>query len=253
MKKYALILFLFILTFTIAKSESDFKALFKKANSEYMKDNYQKASESYQQIIKDGFVSSNVYYNLGNCYFRMKNYGKAILFYEKARRLNPSDESINLNLRIANLKIVDKIRPVPEFFINSFLKNLAMSQSADTFSWFGVFFIWIGLILVALIFLSNKISIKKTAFVSAVVVLIFIISSFYLAYESNEFLKNTSEGIVLTPSVYVKSSPDSGSLDAFILHEGTKFRIIDNLGTWTKIKISNGNIGWLDKSVYQEI
>jgi hypothetical protein len=101
--------------------------------------------------------------------------------------------------------------------------------------------------------MNNKISIKKASFAGAVVSLFIVVFSFYLAYESNQFLKKTNEGIVLVPSVYVKSSPDTESLDVFILHEGTKFAIMDNLGNWTKIKIVNGNIGWVDKSVFQKI
>jgi uncharacterized protein YgiM (DUF1202 family) len=114
-------------------------------------------------------------------------------------------------------------------------------------------FVWISLALVIALFMNNKVAIKKTAFAGIILCLIVVISSFYLAYESNIYLKETNEGVVLAPSVYVKSSPDKESLDAFILHEGTKFTILDNLSNWTKIKIANGNIGWVEENVFQKI
>jgi tetratricopeptide (TPR) repeat protein len=253
MKKLIIFIILLFAFISGTFAAQDVNELFKKANRSYMKEHFKDAALKYQDIIQEGFVSSNVYYNLGNCYFRMKDYGKAILFFERAKRLDPSNESINLNLKIANLKIVDKIKPLPEFFIFSIIKKLAIGQSADTYSYIGVSFIWIGLLLVVALFMNNKISIKKLAFAGAIVCLIMVVSSFYLAHESNKYLKKTNEGIVLAPSVYVKSSPDTESLDAFILHEGTKFTILDNLSSWTKIKIANGNIGWIDKSVFQKI
>lgn len=253
MKKSILILLLFLSFILSSYAAKDMNDLFKKANREYMKENFKNASLKYQEIIQQGFISSNLYFNLGNCYFRMKDYGKAILFYEKAKRLDPSDESINLNLKIANLKIVDKIKPLPDFFLFSFFKKMAISQSADNFSYLGVVFIWIGLLLVVALFMNNKPGIKKVAFVGAILSLFVVTTSFYLAHESNKYLKETNEGIILAPSVYVKSSPDTESLDAFILHEGTKFTIMDNLGNWTKIKIANGNIGWVDINVFQKI
>ncbi|OGU60684.1 MAG: hypothetical protein A2X64_08145 [Ignavibacteria bacterium GWF2_33_9] len=255
MKKIFLLFILNILiqNFTFASDEINANEAFRKANNAYMKEDFKGAALLYQDIIKNGFVSANVYYNLGNCQFRLKNYGKAILNFEKAKRLAPSDESINLNLKIANLKIVDKIKPLPEFFLFSYLNGIAKSHETDTFSWWGILFIWIAVIFVGFLIVSNKAFLKKVSFGFVLLFFLIAASSFYLAYQSNHFLKETNEGIILTPSVYVKSSPDSEALDAFILHEGTKFMIIDNLGHWTKIKIANGNIGWIDKETFQEI
>jgi len=158
------------------------------------------------------------------------------LFYERAKRLDPSNESINLNLKIANLKIVDKIKPIPEFFITKFLKNLAKSKSADTFSWLGILFIWIGFIFLTALFMNNKIRLKSFI-CGAVVSLFIVVFSFYLAYESNQFLKKTNEGIVLVPSVYVKSSPDTESLDVFILHEEPNLQLWTIWVTGPKLKL----------------
>ncbi len=160
MKRIIYVVLLSFLVIGTAFAEKSNKEIFQNANRYFLKENYKEA-QTISGNHSDGFISSNVYFNLGNCYFREKDYGKAILFYERAKRLDPSNESINLNLKIANLKIVDKIKPIPEFFITKFLKNLAKSKSADTFSWLGILFIWIGFIFLTALFMNNKISIKK--------------------------------------------------------------------------------------------
>jgi len=251
MKKLIFVLLLFLIVIKVEAS-SEPVDLFKQANNEYANKNYSKSIELYEKIIKQGFINSNVYYNLGNAYYRNQELGKAILYYKKAQKLAPEDESIQLNLKIANLKTVDKIKKVPQFFLYAFFENTYKNILPGKAAIISLILWFLGFALIATFIISKNSLIKKVTFFATIVAFIISIFFFYISVESINYHNNETEGVIITPSVYVKSSPDANALDAFILHEGTSFTIIDKLNNWFKIKLESGNIGWVQSSVMEK-
>jgi tetratricopeptide (TPR) repeat protein len=242
------IFILLLITVTVKAEEAD--SLLLKANKYYQKQNFSEAIVIYKQILDKGYRTGEVYYNLGNAYFRMNQIPRAILMFERAKKISPEDDDVEFNLKIANLKIVDKIEPIPKFFITQWLESLESSFSSATWSVIFVFFIWLLFICIAVFYISWNSLIKRITFGIGVISIIIIISSIIFAFSMSQYEESNNTAIIFTPNVYVKSSPDEGSTDLFILHEGTKVEIMDELGSWKKIKLANGSIGWLpDNSI----
>lgn len=245
---YIILLFFFVSVNSFSKLND-----FNKANELFNAGEYKASADIYEALIVEGYKESEVYYNLGNSYFRLNNIPKAILNYERAKKLNPSDDDIDFNLQIANLKIVDKFEPIPKLFLIEWYETLITLLYSGDWGYVIVSSVWLFFILLFLIFFGFFPGIRKylvlLLFISFTIVLI---SSFfgYKAYK-NENTQNY--GIIYQPSVYVKSAPDPGSTDLFILHEGTKILIMEGIDNWIQIKLENGDIGWIDKSTIEII
>ena len=229
------------------------KELIEKGNKEYKSGDYVSAIITYQKMIETGNVSPELYYNTGNAYFKANDNARAILYYERAKRMKPSDEDINFNLKLANSKIIDKIDVLPGlFFVNwwNFAGTL-FSHSGWAIVSILAFCLMLGLFLFYLF--GNSLSLRKISFFSGIAFMgIFVLS---LLFARKQFLlsNNTDEAIIMSPVVNVKSSPDIQATDIFVIHDGTKVKIIDNIGSWYEIKIPSGNKGWIDRAVFETI
>ena len=204
-------------------------------------------------MIDQGYVSSGLYYNLANAFFKLNDIPSAILYYEKALKLNPKDEDINFNLRLANSRIIDKIEPVPEFFLKKWWKQIVHIMGPDQWARLGIVIFVSILVLLSVFFLSRSVILRKTAFWTGMILLVIFVFSMYTGYYGHQELKKEHDGIIFTPTVTVKSSPTDNSVDLFVIHEGTKVRILDDLEGWTEIRIANGSVGWVKKGDYKPI
>ncbi len=251
MKYLSVYIFLLILSFGASAQSND--QLVSEANKAYTDGKYKHAIELYEKILSNGYESYELYYNLGNSQFKMNNYPGAIYYYEKALELNPGDENTEFNLKIANSKIIDKIEEVPIPFYKKWIIESGNFLTVD--SWAIViiisFIIFLSLIIIYLIAIPTRV--RKLAFWSAAMVLLFFFSFNFLAYQQYGRVKNSFEAIVFDPSVNVKSSPDEKSTDIFVIHDGTKVKIRDRIGDWVEIYIANGSIGWVKASAIKEI
>ena len=221
---------------------------FMKANFYYNESKYDTALVIYEGILKDGFVSAPLLYNIGNTYFKMRNYPMAILNYEKALKLDPTDEDIRQNLVIANALITDKIEPLPVFFVTKWWRNLGNMLTAN--SWATVTLVILGIFLLLLyLYLTARTSGgKKATFFLGIIMILLLICSGIIAFQKYQYLNERNEAIIMKPTITVKSSPSSTGVDLFVLHEGTKVTILDKDGDWDKIKIADGSVGWLPSS-----
>ncbi len=233
-------------------SEKDALKIYHEANIAYQKLDYEKSILKYEELIKNKQVSPEVFFNLGNAYFKAGNFAKAILNYERAKKLEPEDEDANFNLKIASLKVVDKIESVPEIFYKRWINNLSTIMPADTFSILFILLIWLLFASAALYVAGHTVRIRKISFVLIIFFLCLSTAAGILASRSHARAIVDKQGIIMTSSVYVKSSPDEKGNDLFILHEGTKAEVLDELNGWRKIRIANGGIGWM-KSDEMEI
>lgn len=216
-----------------------------KAKKAYMAGFYENAIAIYEKVIADGLVSSELYYNLGNAYFKTNNLPSAILNYERALKLNPGDEDISYNLGVANSRIVDKIEVLPELFYIRWWKDLKTWFSPDGWTLLGIGSFSLLFIFAALFLLSRSITGRKIYFLSGVIILLINIVSGIITWQTNTEAQKQNTAIVFTPTLPVKSSPDDSSIDLFVIHEGLKVTVTDNLGEWGEIRIANGSKGWV--------
>ncbi|GAA4089506.1 tetratricopeptide repeat protein [Mucilaginibacter panaciglaebae] len=220
--------------------------LFKKANALYAKSQYKQAADAYQQILDAGYQSAGVYFNLGNAHYKQGELPDALLYYEKARRLAPGDDDINFNIRLANSKTVDKIDEVPEFFLSRWWKGFILSFSADKLATTAIILMLVGSALLIWYFFAIASGLKKFSFFSAIFFFFLAICTVTIAASQLSYFDSNKQAIVFTPSVNVKTSPADAVSTAFVLHEGTKVNVLgSNGGGWLKIKLANGNEGWI--------
>ena len=234
----------------LAQSPDD---LMKSANKFYQDGNYQLAAESYQKILGQGFESGALYYNLGNAYFKTGKLGYAIYSYEKGLKIEPNDEDLSYNLKIANSRTVDKITELPKLFLVSWWDGLVTSLNVSGWSFVVIIIFWILLASIAVYFFSRKAILQKISFLSSSASLALLIIAAVLLFARVNREAATNYGIMLDQTYSVKVSPDSKSNDAFVIHEGIKFAIEDHVNDWTKIRLIDGKVGWIQKNVFGQI
>lgn len=215
------------------------------ATDAYSKGEYSKAIEIYENALKENGESAAVYFNLGNCYYKMDKIGPAILNYERSLLLNPGDEDARFNLEIAKLKTTDKIEPIDLFFLTDWTRAIQNLLSTNTWSYFGIctFLLLIGCLF--LFFFSRKIFLKKVGFYAGIGFLVITMASNIFAYNQKKKLTDRNTAIIFAATITLKSSPDNSGTDLFVLHEGTKVTIKSKLGEWSEVVIADGHIGWI--------
>lgn len=251
MKQYIVLFFLLICTLLVKASEV--QVLIAKANRAYAAGAYTEASETYKKVVALGLESGDLYYNMGNAYFKMNDYAHAILYYERAKRLDPGNEDIDFNLKVANNKIADQIEPLPELFYKRWYYGIVNSFPSDTWARTGIFFFILSLFLGAVYLMSRVLILRKTGFWIGALLFLFSLFSLLFAWSGHSAIQNAHEAILISPTVTIKSSPDEKSVDLFVLHEGTKVQLKDQIGNWYEIRIANGSVGWIPASAVEKI
>jgi len=238
---------------SLSANASDPATEFAKANGFYQKQNYDSAAKIYEQLVSQEYLSTEVYFNLANCYYKLDRISRAILNYERALKINPDDEDAAFNLKVAQLKVVDKIEPVPEIFYVRWIKSVSGTFTTDGWSRFIIGCTWIMFLFAVIYILSARTTIKRIAFVLASFFLIVIVCSWVLSRQSYADHVSQKSAVVMSVSAYVKSSPGDNNTDLFLLHEGTRVDILDEFENWVKIRIANGSVGWLKSSEMEVI
>ncbi len=250
--KHIILSILFLLSGIGLQAASN-DSLMAAGNNYYDEGLYNDAITSYLEIFDHGYESASLYYNLGNAYFKLDDMPSAILYYEKAKKLDPNNEDILFNLNVANSKIPDKIEAVPELFYKRWWNSFYNMFSVNTWAQIAVGIFIVTLVCITLFFLSPYRMTRKLAFWFGIVFLTLTIFTFGLASQKYYYSKKHNEAIVFTPTITIKSSPNRNSVDLFVIHEGTKILIIDKLENWYEIRIANGSIGWLPAEAVKTI
>ncbi len=252
MKKHVILFFL-LFGFIGLNANTTNQSLLTKANQQYDAGRYNEAIKTYYQILENKVESAQLYYNIGNAYFKLKDLSSAILYYEKAKKLSPNDKDILYNLGIANSRIVDKIEVVPQIIFKRWWNSFYNIFSTNNWAKVAIVLFFITLAFSAIFLLSQQRFIKKLFFLFGLIFLLLSISSFFVSYQKYYYTKNHKEAILFEPTITVKSSPNKNSVDLFVIHEGTKVYILDKIGDWIEIKIANGSIGWLKENLVKYI
>ena len=222
-------------------------------DSAYMKNDYASAIQIYEALLNRG-EAADIYYNLGNSYYKAGDIAKAILNYERALLLQPGNGDIRANLEIARSKTVDKVEPVPEIFFVSWTKSLINSMSVDSWAVCGVVCFILLIVSFYLFIFSKQIVLKKAGFISGIVFLAVTILANVFANQQKDELTNRNSAIVINPSVTVRSTPSESGTSLFILHEGHKVGVKDgSMKDWKEIRLEDGKVGWVPASAIEII
>jgi len=223
------------------------------ADSAYARGEYQQAIKDYEALLKQG-ASADLYYNLGNAYYRTENITCAVLNYERALLLSPGDRDIRFNLQIAQSKTIDKIVPESEMFFFTWYRSLVNLMSVDGWARTSLVSLALVIILLLVYLFSDRIWLRKIGFFGGFVLLVLFILSNVFAWQQKQNFLYRKGAIVIAPSVTVKSTPASNGTDLFVLHEGTKVTITDgSMKGWKEIRIADGKEGWLESKQLEEI
>lgn len=227
--------------------------LFYKGNEAYAAEDFEQSIEHYEAVYSQGFESKELHFNLGNAYYKMRNYPKAILNYERALRLDPLNENVRFNLEKSRVYIIDQVDVIPEFILKRLVRGIVELFSSNIWAMISLVSFALGLFLLLLYFLSLKIMLKRLGFFAGIIALAIAVATFFIADSAKKIMMESGGAIVMTPTVTVKGSPNETSTDLFIIHEGLKVYLLDQLNDWYEIKLSDGKQGWVRKSDIETI
>jgi tetratricopeptide (TPR) repeat protein len=246
MKRILIFILLIAPFFSFAQETNE--QLWEKANAYYTTEEYQQAVSAYEQILATGEESAKVYFNLGNAYFKTGDINNAILNYERAKVLAPHDEDIAFNLQVANQYVVTQIEELPKPFFLRWKDSVINKYPADTWATISIASFVLFLLLLGAFFFSKTVAVKRLSFWVGIFAV--LLSGFAVSHAAQQKarINNRNTAIVFCPRVTVKSSPSETGTDLFLIYEGLKLEITDQLDSWTEIKLADGNQGWLPDS-----
>lgn len=217
-------------------------------DSAYIRNDFASAIQIYESLLRKG-EAADVYYNLGNSYYKVNEIAKAILNYERALLLQPGNGDIRANLEIARSKTVDKVETVPEVFFVTWTKALINSMSVDAWAVCGVVSFLLLIVSLYFFIFSKQVVLKKVGFITGIVFLIVVVMTNVFAFKQKKELLNRDSAIIMNPSVTVRSTPSENGTSLFILHEGHKVDIKDSsMKDWKEIRLEDGKVGWVPVS-----
>lgn len=241
------------LAFTVAAYTQDADELMQQAGNYYRNGEFDKAIEIYEELISEGYEGVSLYFNLGNSYYRIGKIGYAILNYERALKLSPTDEDSKHNLAFANLSTVDRIQPLPEFFLFEWWESILALLSVNGGTFITFFFYLLLLFLIVAYFFAKTVSQQKLILFSGLATLLLLLLSISLLIVKINKEQTVISGVVIEQSITVKTSPDLKSTDAFVIHEGLKVNLEDQLDEWVKIRLADGKVGWIENTAVERI
>ncbi len=245
--KFVSLLFIMALIFSanVFSQSNELQKVFDDGNKLYLEQKYNVAIAKYESIVKNGFESGAVYFNLGNSYYKSGNIARAILNYERAKKLLPADEDVDFNLQLANVQVIDKIDAIPELFIYRWLNSLLTIFSTTTMLWLMYLLFIVALISFSLFLFSQSYALRRYSLMTGLVLTGFLTAGIanYLIQSHRE--ANTEFAIVLTDVANIKSAPDNKGNDQFVIHRGLKVQVLDAVNNWKKIRLVDGKVGWI--------
>ncbi len=237
--------FSFLVSFALTKAEAD--AL-------YEKEQYKEAAAAYEAVLKNEGVAAEVYYNLGNCYYKQDEIPLAVLNYERAFLLDPGDADIRANLALARGKTIDKVVPPSEMFFVTWWRDLTNCMSINAWTITGVVAFILMLVGISVYVFMSQLTLRKIGVYGAMTMLVIVLIANLAALSQHADLTHRDTAIIMAPAVTVKSSPSETSTDLFLIHEGSKVQILDgSMKEWLEVKFEEGKQGWVPVSTLEII
>ncbi len=242
---------IFLTQFSVAQSEE--QSTFQSANQAFSNKNYDHAIQLYESILGKDIQSPELYFNLGNCFFQKKEWGKTILNYERALLLDPNDPEILQNLELAKSETIDEIAVLPNFFLARWWVQVRDLTHSGLWSIFGILLFWVGIAGIILWILGKERQQRKRGFLGGMTILGLSLVVFALAYSSYQVQQKSGSAIIMSKETSLKTLPDEISNEILPLHEGIKVEIIEKVTSWYKVRLDNGEVGWIIQSDLEEI
>lgn len=230
--------------FSASYAES-YQQLMQRANTAYQQQQYAEAVALYQQIADAGNEGSVLYYNLGNAYYKTDDLSHALLWYERALRLDPRNEDIKHNIAFVNRQLVDRIEVLPELFITRWWNALSKSLTSNTWAILSIIFCALMFLSVVLLLVARRPWLRSLGLATTVLCLLLTVFPIIFAHKEAVRYEKFPEAIVMQPVLNAKSTPNATGNDLFVIHEGLKVGVTDRLNDWLEIKLPNGEKGWV--------
>jgi len=245
-------LFLFLLLTGISHGLTAQEAV-KEAETAYAQENYAQAIELYESVLKNFGDSYEIYYNLGNAYYKTGKIASAILNYERALLIHPGDKEVRFNLDIARLRTIDKIEPLGELFLTKWIRAAQNLFGVDTWAGISIICFILFIACLTLFFFAKWMRLRKMGFYLGIGLLFIVICANLFAWEQKKALVERNDAIIFASTVTIKSSPDASGKELFLLHEGVKVHIKSSIGEWNEIELEDGSIGWIHRKDIEKI
>lgn len=224
------------------------------AEKAYLNGDYTGAIQIYESLLEGGKESAALYYNLGNCYYKVGQIARAILNYERSLLLDPSDSDVLFNLELAKNKTVDRLTPMRELFFITWAKNIASLCSSDAWAICSIIAFFLLFVFLSLYLFFHKLLWRKIGLLGALFTLFFCLIANICASYQKDKLQERNYAIVIVPTVTARSTPDRGGTELFVLHEGIKVKLKDvSMREWKEILLEDGNVGWIPSAAIEEI
>ena len=243
------IFYILLLIFQISLAQNAFD----QGNKFYGKENYEAAITSYQSVINSGKQSAELYFNLGNCYYKLHKVAPAIYNYEKALLLSPNDTEIKTNLEFARKMAIDDIKVIPKVGFSKLIQDFTAKYYYDTWAWIAVAFAFLFLLFFVGYYFSHSTVLKRVFFFGMFFWLLGIGLSTASGFYEKGRMDNERPAIVFAETASVKSEPKISATDAFVLHEGTKVYILESIANWKKVELTDETTGWIEEYAIKEI
>jgi tetratricopeptide (TPR) repeat protein len=240
--------------FSLSLNASDkADSLFTLGNEYYQSGDYEKAIATYLKVDSIGLYSPELYFNLGNAYFRSNKLGKARIYLERAALANPSDEDYIANLDYLKSMLTDKFNEVPELFLKTWLRDLVNFMNTDGWLKLSLIFFLICLSGVVLYLFFYNAVLRKAGFFGGILFLLLSIVALLFSIKQNQRQFHTHHAIIMEGSQSVRSAPRESGKDLFLLHEGSKVKLEKEVDEWVEIRVSDGRKGWIPIKAVEEI
>lgn len=243
------IFYILLLTTQVFFAQNGFEA----GNDLYQKGNYKEAVEAYEQVLKADKQSAELYFNLGNCYYKLNKVAPAIYNYEKALVLSPNDSDVLTNLRFAQKRTIDEVKVIPKVGFAKLLRDFTAIYHYNTWAWISVSFSVLFLLSFIGYYFSQLTVSKRIFFFGMFVMFVLLLISVAAAVFEKSHYNNEIPAVVFAEMVEVKSEPQKLSSNVVTLHEGTKVYVKETLENWKKIQLTDGTEGWIEKTAIKEV
>lgn len=220
------------------------KELWNEAAKAYSEKDYEGAVEMYQQLVQKG-ESAPLYYNYANALLKAGYTGRAILYYERALRLDPANEDVKYNLEFANLSKTDKIDKIETFFVVEWYRGITNLMPSNAWAYASLVLFLLSMIMFLVYRFGKLLNLRKVAFGLFITFIVLFVVSMGHAFYSRNSVVNNPEAILMVGSETARSTPDESGTEVFVIHEGTKVRIKSSLMEWSEVALEDGKVGWI--------